>query len=234
MGYGVNRVCQAHGTPFVIAENGLLPQKGFWHLDPQGIIGDSSLCGPLDWVTDQMLAAADRYIERHFAARRWKYAGDGGYILVPLQLEADTSIYLHSEHMTMQELVDGVRQMYPDSPIVVRPHPVNSNVKIAGENVTVRSDRSTLELAQHAQHVVGLTSTVLYETAALRAPTTALGRCPLAIHTSAESRRRLLAACVARQIPELCHQLTPYLHAIHGAGAVPEFDAQRGSSGGNP
>lgn len=109
--------------------------------------------------------------------------------------------------------------MYPDSPIVVRPHPVNPEVKIAGENVTVRSDCSTLELAQHAQHVVGLTSTVLYETAALGAPTTALGRCPMAIHTSAESRRRLLAACVARQIPESCQQLTPYLNAIHEQGS---------------
>ena len=218
----VKRVCQAHGTPFVIAENGLLPQKGYWHLDPHGIIGDSSLCGPLDWVTDQMLAAADRHIERHFAARRWKYTGDGGYILVPLQLEADTSIYLHSEHKTMQELVDAVRQMYPNSPIVVRPHPVNPDVKIAGQNVTVRSDCSTLELAQHAKHIVGLTSTVLYETAALGAPTTALGRCPLAIHTNAESRRRLLAACVARQIPESCHQLTPYLDALraHGDSSV--------------
>jgi superfamily II DNA or RNA helicase len=33
------------------------------------------------------------------------------------------------------------------------------------------------QLAQHAQRVVGLTSTVLYETAALGAPTTSLGRC---------------------------------------------------------
>lgn len=219
----LGKVCDSYAKPWCVAEMGLLPQKGHYHLDPSGITGHSSLMGELDWVNEEDRTRAADHIRSHLAVRGWKYRGAGGYVLVPLQLEHDTAMYMHVENALkrMDGLIARVRELRPGVPIMVRPHPVavKRNPQFAAtlklpEGVTVRTDASTMDLAIDAAEVIGATSTVLYETAALGAPTTALGRCPMAVHTTPEARADLLAAIVARQFPANTKDLTPWLERM--------------------
>jgi hypothetical protein len=195
----VRRLCRNAGVPFLSVENGLLPQTGHWHFDWSGIGSESSLMNKLEWVTPRMLAVADRYVARHFSSNGWNYRGRGGYVLCPLQIEGDVSITLDSSFPTMQAFVNHVCQVRPDAKILVRPHPKRKDQKVFGLNVQIVTNKSTMELAVDAEEVIGINSTVLYETTALGVPTIALGRCPLAVHTSPDERRQLIAAAVNNQ-----------------------------------
>src|SRR5690606_3371529 len=108
-------------------------------------------------------------------------------------------------------LVQHVADAYPDREIRVVKHPVNLNQRIGEGRWKVIPGR-TLDAAQDAGLVVGLNSTSLLETAMLGVPTIALGRCPLSHHQ--DEVERLLAACVARQIPRGAEDLTPWLRQI--------------------
>jgi len=208
----IRRACEEEGKPWSVFEWGFFPQKEHFHIDPSGIIGDSSLCGSLDWVTDEMLSAYRAFRERFLAGRGLEWKGDrDGPVLVPLQIEHDSSIIFHSPIKRMAELVRHVADAYPDREIRVVKHPVNLNQRIGEGRWKVIPGR-TLDAAQDAGLVVGLNSTSLLETAMLGVPTIALGRCPLSHHQ--DEVERLLAACVARQIPRGAEDLTPWLRQI--------------------
>lgn len=212
----LKRVCRGADVPYLVVENGLLPQSGYFHIDPAGIVGMSSLKGDLSWVTPEDLSKAREHCERHFAMKGWKYKGGGGYVLCPLQLPHDASIYMDAppKLKTMQAFIDHVREIRPDKPIIVTPHPRWKGAGVTGQNVAVQKDKSTMELAQHADEMIVLTSTVAYEAAALGCPVTALGDCPIRSHTTAEARERLIAAAHARQIPRQATDLTPWLERL--------------------
>jgi hypothetical protein len=195
----VRRLCRNAAVPFLSLENGLLPQSERWHFDWLGIGSESSLIHNLDWVTPDMLATADRYIAQHFSGKGWAYRGGGGFVLCPLQIEGDVSITLDSPFPTMQSFLDHICRIRPNVKIVARPHPLRKHQTVAGPNIQIITNESTMELAIAAEEVIGINSTVLYETAALGAPTTALARCPVAAHTSPNERRRLIAAAINNQ-----------------------------------
>lgn len=207
------RLCRSLGKDHLFVEWGLLPQAGFFHIDPGGIVGDSTLCEELDWVTEEHVAAYEAFRSAHLAARNWSYRGDPqNYVLVPLQIEHDSAVYLHSPVHTNHELLERAVREYPDREVVARPHPKQLREAVDVPGVRVERERSTMDLAQDAGLVFGMTSTVLLETAMLGAPTVAIGRCPLACHAS--DVNRLLAACFARQIPRSTTALDPWLNAF--------------------
>lgn len=210
----LKKLCANYGKRFLVAERGLLPQSGFWHLDTAGIVGESSLCGDLSWVTPAMLSNYDAYREQYFGSKGYRYAGKGGYVLCPMQLWWDTAIYLHSPFLRMEDFLRHVRTS-TDLPIIATPHPLQPRFAPDVQGVTVERDKPTMELAQRAEKVIGITSTILLEIAALfdgNAQVSALGRCPLNHH--GHEIRKLLAACVDRQIPITEMDINRRIHSL--------------------
>jgi hypothetical protein len=214
-GFWARRVFDQHGLPWVVAENGLLPQKGHYHFDRGGIGSSSTLCGALDWVTDADLAALAAWKTRAFGGQAW--VGGGGYVVCPLQLSYDASIYMDSPYLRFEEYLRRVLDDHPDREVVWTPHPRNRGQRIEMAHPRLRVERqlSTIELARKAEAIVGLNSTVLLETAALGCPSTALARCPLYYHQGSTGETdRLLAACLRRQVPVEARTVEPWLEAV--------------------
>lgn len=208
----VRRACIEEGKPYTFFEWGFFAQREHFHFDPSGIAGDSSLCESLDWVTPSMIDAYRAFRDDFLGARGLRWKGDAsGPVVVPLQIEHDSSIIFHSPIKQMSELVRHVADMHPDRRIRVVKHPGNPHQRIGDGRWEIVPGR-TIDAAQCAGLVVGLNSTSLLETAMLGVPTVAMGRCPLA--SNADGVERLLAACVARQIPKFASDLTPWLDAI--------------------
>jgi hypothetical protein len=114
----------------------------------------------------------------------------------------------------MSSIVEQVKVLYPNMKIVCTPHPKEISVPHPG--TTLVGDVPTIELAQNAEIVVGWNSTALLETAMLGAPTIALGACPYKSHQDGGQAavERLLAACVARQIPSSARDLSPWFFRL--------------------
>lgn len=199
----VKQICKKLNKPWLSLENGFVPQKDYYHLDHEGIIHESSLNNNLDWLTEEKRAYAEEHIDRFFTHKGWSYSG-GDYILCPLQLPWDTSIYLSSNFKTMDDFITRVIETYPNDKIIATPHPLNNpwNKKSKCISDKIKSkihldlDHSTLRLAQKAKSVIGITSTVLYETIALGAPTQAWGDCPINKHSS---HRDVVLAAINKQ-----------------------------------
>lgn len=214
----LRQTARLNSKPVLIAEQGLLPQTGQWHLDSSGITGHSSLCGELDWVTPEMVGSYESYRESYFKSKGYRYQGGGGYMLCPLQVEHDTAIYLHSQFRTMEEFLQEVVRLNPGKRIIATPHPSRQgNIPIHVDGVKVVKDKTTMELAQYADSFSIITSTVGYEMAALvdgNAPINVFGRCPLASHGL--DIKKLLAACHARQIPMSVEDVRPWVDRLIG------------------
>lgn len=197
----MRRVCTQLNKPWWIAENGLLPQKGYFHFDSDGIGSSSSLCQDLYWVTDEHMTQYEEHRERHLGTKGWNYEGGGGYVVAPLQLIQDSTIYLDSPFRSMRAYIDHVVTLASPLPVIVTPHPKDKGFQVKSKGVTVERARTTMDMAQHAEKVIGINSTVLYETAMLGCPTKALGDGPFLCHQTEGTLDKLLAACVVRQIP---------------------------------
>jgi capsule polysaccharide modification protein KpsS len=98
------------------------------------------------------------------------------FILVPLQLEADTSILHDSAYIkTMYSLVGFVSKHFFDFPVVVCKHPKDSS-EYNFKNVIYTTNISTLSLIPHARAVIGINSTLLIESLIYSKPVLALGK----------------------------------------------------------
>lgn len=198
--YWIKEVCSKLHKPYLFLEYGFIPQKDMFHLDTKGIIKESSLNDSLDWLTNDMINISENYINTFFTNKKWKNLGEE-YILCPLQLPWDTSIYLCSPYKNMSEFIEDVLKQYPNDPIVVTPHPrlrksdVLSTDILNNSRIKLDMKNSTMHLAQRAKAVIGITSTVLYETLAFGKNTIALGQCPINTHKG----DRKVALCAAQR-----------------------------------
>jgi hypothetical protein len=181
------KVCDSHSLKWVVAEHGLLPQKNHFHFDTLGIVSESSLMGDLSWLSPSMRGRAAKHIKAHFDGVTWN---PGTKTVCPLQIPWDTAIYLGSPFKTMEDFVASVAA---DREVVACPHPLHK--RFAAPLGVVVSSRPTIVEAAEAREVVGLTSTILYETRALGVPTRALGRCAVAVHDGMD----VVYAAVAQQ-----------------------------------
>lgn len=202
--YWIKDICRQLNKPYLFIEYGFIPQKDRFHLDTNGIIKQSSLNEGLDWLTEEMSIESENYIQKFLLSKKWKNRGED-FILCPLQLPWDTSIYLCSKYKNMDEFILDVIKMYPDEKIVVTPHPqLKRNDVIKNKDILDRiyldMNHTTMHLAQTAKVVVGINSTVLYETLALGKKTIALGQCPINTH---DGNRKLALCAVQRQFKHL-------------------------------
>jgi hypothetical protein len=209
--YWIKDICHQLNKPYLFLEYGFIPQKDMFHLDTGGIIKNSSLNNSLEWLTNDMQQDSEDYIDRFFANKKWKNLGED-YILCPLQLPWDTSIYLCSKYKNMSEFIDDVIQLYPNEQIIVTPHPllrrsdVLSKEILNYQNIFLDLKNSTMHLAQRAKAIIGVTSTVLYETLAFGKRTIALGQCPIYTH---RGDRRVALCAIQRQFQ--CKNVNKFL-----------------------
>lgn len=203
--YWVKDICHQLNKPYLFIEYGFIPQKDMFHLDTHGIIKQSSLNYSLDWLNSEMELESEDYIQKFLSHKKWSNKGSE-FILCPLQLPWDTSIYLCSKYKNMSEFILDVLSLYNNDKIIVTPHPklrrhdVISQELLSNNNITLDMNNSTMHLAQYAKEVVGITSTVLYECLALGKKTRALGECPIKTHNG---DRKLALCAVQRQFKHL-------------------------------
>src|SRR6056300_92643 len=196
----IKKLCYKYHKPWLALEYGFIPQRGHYHLDNKGLISESSLNDNLSWLTSQMIDEAENYFEQFFKKKKWQHKKEGNYILCPLQLPWDTSIYLCSDYHSMDQFIQDVIVNFPKQKIIVTPHPLNKTPQCLSkeihDQITFINNQSTMELAQNATKIVGITSTVLYEALALGVDTIALGKCPINTHNG---NRNVARAAFHRQ-----------------------------------
>lgn len=149
-------------------ERGWLPQKNNVYIDSCG-------CGGRSALAQKKLTGENKVakIKELYTRHEDKYQN---YILVPLQLEHDTSVTIDSPiFKTMNQLVRYVKYSFPSWRIIVRPHPLQKH----GEHLSGIEyvyDKSTVELAQNARMVIGINSTSLIESMMFNVPVFMFGK----------------------------------------------------------
>lgn len=185
-------LCRRHGIPHCYIEWGWMPQGDTMLVDPGGLCERSVLMKDLSWVSQKDIDVL--LTERASLQQRYSPRGEG-HVLVPLQIENDTSILYTTHHRNMDAFMATIRAMYPQQRVLFRPHPKSSR-KRTGDDIDTSA--SWLEAAAKASAVVGLTSTCLLESALLGVPTFALADCPMRQHGNTD---RLLAGYWALRVP---------------------------------
>jgi len=187
----ISNLCEKRGIPKCYIEWGMLPQSETFFIDPYGFCSSSILAKDLSWVNNDdinfMLNKRDQLQSKY-------KINCEDYILVPLQIENDTQILHYSKYNNMYEFIEDIKNMYPNTRIVVKTHP-KSGAKRQIDGVEIIQNGDFLELASKASVVVGITSTVLYESAILGVPVVALGDHPLRINKKNNYEKLLAGAC---------------------------------------
>jgi capsule polysaccharide modification protein KpsS len=195
-------ICNVLNKDYLFIENGFIPQSNFYHLDTQGIIKHSSLNQSLDWLSNKDEENAINYLTQ-FINNKYHKMERRNFILCPLQIPWDTSIYLCSKYKNMEEFIWDVHNNNPKEILVIKPHPKQLNPKFSQDllkhpQIKIITDSSlpTIQFARAAKKVIGINSTILYETLAIDCPTEAYGECPIRTHNSS---KKVLYAAMAQQ-----------------------------------
>ncbi len=182
----------------LFVECGFFPQSKFYYIDEKGINADASIMDDdFSWITQKHLDKLELFRQAYLEGRKWN--NPGKYILCPLQLENDTNIIKNAPYIKMQDFINHVEQKFPNDFILFKTNPLMSNInyKVNGGNAIIRNG-NFLDFAQNARLIYGQTSTALLETALMKVPTTAIGKCWLNHHRG--DKEKLLAALIDKQI----------------------------------
>jgi hypothetical protein len=150
----------------VYMEHGWLPQRDHNYIDSKGTGARSSLLRSWHHLigNENRVGETLKKLKHEYKPTKLKISLPRDYILVPMQLERDTSIVYDSPWFkSMPSLVGFVKRHFPDFPIVVKLHPMDdvvydfNNVTIVGGRVPIK------DLFPGAQFVIGVNSTSLIE-----------------------------------------------------------------------
>lgn len=168
--------------PVIYAENGWLPQADNIYLDPEGVNSRSSIFkNPYlprrspEFISEVKSTVAE--LKKLFVPNPLADEMPKDYILVPLQLEQDTSIVQDSPYFkSMRSFVQYILWHFCDHPIVIKPHP-KDHTEWKFDNVLVADKKISMnDLVPGAKLVVGINSTSLIEALVHYKPVAALGR----------------------------------------------------------
>jgi hypothetical protein len=161
------------------AELGWLPQANHMYVDPDGPGGRSRLSKTM-WAGrpwEELCPTLDS-IKCNYPESTKHESLPEEYLLVPLQIEDDTSI-LYDSHFfkTMDSLIGFVYWHFSDYPIIVKPHPLSKTKhRLPTGNIRWAPDKVPFhELAQHARAIIGINSTCLIESLIFKKPIGVLG-----------------------------------------------------------
>lgn len=150
----------------VYMEHGWLPQRDHNYIDAKGTGARSSLLTSWRHLIgrEERISSTILKLKQAYRPGKVSLSLPRNYILVPLQLERDTSIVYDSPYFkSMPSLVGFVQRHFPDYPIVVKLHPMDDmqfdlhNVSVVAGNVPMN------DLVPGAEVVIGVNSTSLIE-----------------------------------------------------------------------
>lgn len=189
------KICKEKNIPCYFLEVGYFPQRKFFTIDSKGINATSELMeDDLSWINDYHINKMNQ--------KRIDYIGDRkrinkGYVFVPLQVEADSNIILHSPFKDMQSFINHVEEKFKGEKIIFKQHPREKKKFKSSFEILYEGDH--LDLILGAKCVYGINSTVLLEAALLDVPVEAIGEGFLKRHKN--NIKKIIAALVDRQIP---------------------------------
>jgi hypothetical protein len=191
----VKRICDGAGVQWSVLEVGWFPQSRNWFIDPKGINGDASIMDDdLSWVGRDDFARLEKLRDEYLGDRRWE---GSDYVLVPLQLEWDTNIILHSPYRSMQTFINHCEEKFRGERVIFKRHPLDrKNYSTKGSELITGG--SFLDYASKAKLVYGINSTCLLEAALMGVPVTVIGNGYMMRHE--DDWERLLAALASKQI----------------------------------
>lgn len=150
----------------VYMEHGWLPQRDHNYIDTKGTGARSSLISSWRHLigSKARITTTAAKLEAAYRPGKVGFSLPRDYILVPMQLERDTSIVYDSPWFkSMPSLVGFVKRHFPDYPIVVKLHPMDDTL-FDFTNVTIINSRVPFnDLVPAAGLVIGINSTSLIE-----------------------------------------------------------------------
>lgn len=165
---------------FRFIEHGWLSQADHLSIDSIGACGYSSLVNVKDYsCTTSVVDKRNEYISKV----KEFYVND--YIYVPLQLNDDTQIKLHSPHFdNMKQFVQHVITLFPNNRILVKAHPKDTaerkniyrRICRKYSNVIFKDDTENITYCYHCKCVVSINSTVVNEALLFDKPVMTYGR----------------------------------------------------------
>jgi GT2 family glycosyltransferase len=217
--------CDRHNVHCHSLEVAWFPQSKFYFTDPNGINASASIMeDDLMWVGKTQFEKLERLRETYLQGREWK---GGDCILVPLQVDSDTNVVLHSK-FTNQSFIEHVEKRFEGKRILFKKHPKNpDNHKLRTNCEWV--DGNFLDLAQNAGLVYGMNSTCLLEAALMKVPCIASEACYLSAHNG--QVERLLAALADKQIPVGETELDYWFAPILGESRIGSVPVKRDGGG---
>lgn len=168
------------------AEQGWLPQRGNFYIDPTGPNALSAIRGAarnMKLTEDYCKELAARLAAFHDGL----VATDEGFIFCPLQVETDSNVRLWSRitdvGTRMLWFVRQVCEAFPDVPIVFRTHPQERGTmdrqllqQLSGfPNARLDNGGSSVEWCARARAIVSINSTVLIEALTFGKPCASFG-----------------------------------------------------------
>ncbi len=188
---------QRLGLTISYVECGFFPQNEHFYLDRNGVNAASQLMNdPLDWLTENDFARMETYRQHLFNNR--STVDDDGSIFVPLQVESDSNIQLHSRFQHgMQDYIDFVASKHPNDKLVFKPHPKDHAAERYHYHHGKVSPQASLTLIAKSRLVRGINSSVLFEAALAGKPVISDGESLL--NHPCEDPSRVVCAMIARQ-----------------------------------
>jgi hypothetical protein len=159
-------------------ETGWLPQKEYIYCDSEGINGNSS-------IASQKLSSLSKKQNSQLSDWLSKFRGDISLaknpqtILIPLQIEEDTSILHFSPFKTMQSFLSFLEGWIPTGyNVTIRPHPksTKSTPSISRDDFIIDECKSLYELLASSETVIAINSTTLIEAMAFGCKALAFGQ----------------------------------------------------------
>jgi len=176
--------CEQLSKKTLYFESGFLPQDETVQIDPQGIIGKSSLCKDISWVSQTDINEF-KYFQKEYVKDYIISPQD--YILIPTQMEWDCSIKLHSPFLKMTDFIKHCEEKFENEKIIYKIHPrdfknykkykkLSKNKFVMDINLSYKeSNDAFMKLASKAKLVYGINSTSLYQSLILGVPTISIG-----------------------------------------------------------
>lgn len=192
---------QELGKDVTYYEGGILPALAHEYHNREGILGNSSLCRDISWVTDEMVEQLFEWKKTYIHQLGLKQSeidriGHGEYIFCPMQCSWDANFSPEfgwspfEGKDAMNQFIKHVQRHYPNDQIIFRCHPADmdrfdqfeADVKDGNHIIPghwsatpKKSDAKLLREMMGAKKVVGINSTSLLQSELFGIPTEALG-----------------------------------------------------------
>ena len=153
-------------------------QSDTYYVDSNGVNANSRIAKLAEKAGSEFNRAGELFSQEYLQKIPEKCRKEGGYILVPMQVESDSNIRLYSPYNSMASFVQALSKWLPSGVNVkVRRHPKSSMKEFPLPPGFCWSGESHLfKDISEAALVVGINSTVLLQAIALGKPTIAFGR----------------------------------------------------------